>query len=323
VTPDESRAVIPRLASMFDEPFADSSQIPTFLVAQLARPHVTVALSGDGGDEVFGGYRRYMTGSRIWRRLSPLPRPARSGGARLVEAVSPRAWDRLGAATDRLLPRSRRGLVTGNRAHKLAAILDVPSLDDLYLRLTSTWLQPSELVIGAGNDGAPFPAAAGPSRAPADRMMLADLVGYLPDDILVKVDRASMAASLEARAPLLDHRVVEFGWRLPLRQKIRAGEGKWILRRVLERHVPRTITDRPKQGFGVPIDQWLRGPLRPWAEDLLAEDRLRREGFLDPAPIRAALADHLGGRRNRQDELWSVLMFEAWLAEQNTPIHAS
>jgi asparagine synthase (glutamine-hydrolysing) len=213
--------------------------------------------------------------------------------------------------------------VTGNRAHKLAAILDVPSLDDLYLRLTSTWLQPSELVIGAGNDGAPFPAAAGPSRAPADRMMLADLVGYLPDDILVKVDRASMAASLEARAPLLDHRVVEFGWRLPLRQKIRAGEGKWILRRVLERHVPRTITDRPKQGFGVPIDQWLRGPLRPWAEDLLAEDRLRREGFLDPAPIRAALADHLGGRRNRQDELWSVLMFEAWLAEQNTPIHAS
>ncbi len=313
VTSEETLAVIPRLPALYDEPFADASQIPTFLVSQLARASVTVALSGDGGDEVFGGYNRYVSGMRTWSRIGRLPHPARAGLARLLEGVPPRGWDALGSIADQVLPRSRRGLVSGNRVHKLARVLPARDIDALYRSLVSTWPDPAALVTGGHETPVGLSAGAAALADPARRMMLADLLGYLPDDILVKVDRASMGTSLEARAPLLDHRLVELAWRLPIRQLIRDGEGKWLLRRLLERHVPRSLTDRPKQGFGVPIDAWLRGPLRGWAQDLLATDRLTREGLLRPAPIQAALRDHLAGRRNRQDQLWTVLMLEAWL----------
>lgn len=317
VTPEDARAVIPRLAEIYDEPFADSSQIPTFLVSELARRRVTVALSGDGGDEVFGGYNRYVAGTRLWRRLDGIPMPIRRGAASLADAVPPRVWDQAGAAVDRLLPAPRRGLISGNRVHKLATVLDLGSVDEMYTRLVSTWPEPGRLVRGGHEPEFPWRAAKANLRHPAERMMLFDLLGYLPDDILTKVDRASMGTSLEVRAPLLDHRVVEFAWRLPLRQKIRGGVSKWLLRRVLERHVPRPLFERPKAGFGVPIDAWLRGPLREWAEDLLSEERLAREGFFDPAPVRSALMEHMQGRRNRQYQLWTVLMFQSWLDQQH------
>jgi asparagine synthase (glutamine-hydrolysing) len=206
-------------------------------------------------------------------------------------------------------------MVHGNSVHKLASVVDVRGLDDMYRRLVSTWDDPTALVIGGSEDEAPWNAEDLAGLEPAHRMMLLDLLTYLPDDILVKVDRASMATSLEARAPLLDHRLVEFSWRLPLHQKIRGGEGKWVLRRVLERHVPRSLFERPKQGFGIPIDAWLRGPLKEWAQDLLSPDRLRAEGFLRPEPITAALTAHLEGRLNLQYRLWTILMFESWLAD--------
>jgi asparagine synthase (glutamine-hydrolysing) len=317
VTPQETLDVIPRLAESYDEPFADASQVPTSVVSMLARRHVTVALSGDGGDEVFGGYNRYVTGTRLWARSERVPRVIRQTTARGMELVPPAAWDRLGELVDRLLPTSRRGLLTGNNIHKLATVIGQPDIDAFYTRLVSTWPEPASLLVAGGEPALPWAhwLATGP---PARRMMLLDLLTYLPDDILVKVDRASMSASLEARAPLLDHRLVEFCWRLPTHQLVRGGEGKWLLRRVLERHVPREMFERPKHGFGVPIDAWLRGPLREWACDLLSPDRLRREGYLRPEPIEAALWAHLDGRRNLQYQLWTVLMFEAWLERERS-----
>lgn len=314
VTPEEARAVIPLLPTLYDEPFADPSQLPTFLVSRLARRSVTVALSGDGADELFGGYNRYVLGTRAWSLLRRVPRPLRAGGGSLLRALPPALWDRLGRGLDAVLPAHRRGLVTGNRAHKVGGLLGAAGADALYRRLVSTWPEPERLLASP----APPPAAEEVPRSldPAHRMMLADLLTYLPDDILAKVDRASMGTSLEARAPFLDHRVVEFAWRLPLTQKIRGGTGKWLVRQVLARHVPDALTRRPKQGFALPVDAWLRGPLREWAEELLSEARLRREGLLEPGPIRAALRDHLAGTGNRQYELWTVLMFQAWLEEQ-------
>jgi asparagine synthase (glutamine-hydrolysing) len=317
VTPEDTLAVIPRLAELYDEPFADSSQIPTFLVSQLARRRVTVALSGDGGDEIFGGYNRYVAGTRLWRRLGRVPLPIRRGAAGLADAIPPRAWDRAGAAADRLLPATHQGFISGNRVQKLATVLDLGSVDEMYTRLVSTWPEPGRLVRGGHEPELPWRSVKAILPDPANRMMLFDQLGYLPDDILAKVDRASMGTSLEVRAPLLDHRIVEFAWRLPLRQKIRGGVGKWLLRRVLERHVPRSLFDRPKHGFGVPIDAWLRGPLREWAEDLLSEEKLAREGFFDEAAVRSALREHLQGKRNRQHELWAVLMFQSWLDHQH------
>ncbi|HTC85592.1 MAG TPA: asparagine synthase C-terminal domain-containing protein, partial [Candidatus Acidoferrum sp.] len=244
------------------------------------------------------------------------PRPARRGAAALMEGISPRMWDRAGAIANRVLPARQKGLISGNKVHKLASVVALDSVDALYERLVSTWPEPRGMVLGGTEPALPWTALHANLTDPAERMMLFDLTGYLPDDILAKVDRASMAASLEARAPLLDHRVVEFAWRLPLEQRIRRGQGKWILRRVLDRHVPRTLIDRPKHGFGVPIDSWLRGPLRSWATDLLSESRLKREGYFDPRPITSALRDHLEGRRNLQHQLWVILMFEAWIERQ-------
>lgn len=311
VTPEQALAVIPKLQILYSEPFADSSQIPTFLVSQLARQHVTVSLSGDAGDELFCGYNRYQITARLWGRVSRLPRPFRQLAASAVTAVPPGVWDKLGG----LLPMSR----AGDKLHKGAALLGSRSVADLYRGMVSHWSDPASVVLGATE-----PATVLTSLNPAlqdlgdvERMMALDMLSYLPDDILVKVDRAAMGVSLETRVPFLDHRVVEFAWSLPLAYKLRGGVTKWPMRQVLYRHVPRELIERPKMGFGVPIDRWLRGPLREWAETLLAEPRLRAEGYFDPAPIRQKWVEHLSGKRNWQYHLWDVLMFQSWLETQD------
>lgn len=309
VTPAEAQAVIPRLPTLYDEPFADSSQIPTYLVAALARRHVTVSLSGDGGDELFGGYNRYVGGRRLWRAFGWLPRGVRRGLAGALRRLTPQRWDALA----RLLPRGLRPRQLGDKLAKLSDVLPADGIDAFHALLASHWHDPAAVVLGASRAALPQPPPS--PRLPDEtlHMMYLDLVGYLPDDILVKVDRASMGVSLEAREPLLDHRLVEFAWRLPRALKIRGGQGKWPLRQVLYRHVPRALIERPKSGFALPLGDWLRGPLRAWAEALLDEGRLKREGYFQAAPIRARWAEHLAGRHNWQYHLWDVLMFQAWL----------
>ena len=319
VTPQEAMSVIPALPTCYDEPFADASQIPYYLVCQLARKQVTVALSGDGGDELFGGYTRYFAGSKLWNRMRRVPRPLRQMAALGLMAVPPPLWDTLG----------RNALATpGDKIGKMAKVLSERNADGVYRGLVSHWNAAHDLVIGAqktvfGQDNLSRLAAAGVSESEGagrdsanftERMMYFDLMTYLPDDILVKGDRASMSVALEAREPLLDHRLVEFAWKLPLSMKIQQGQGKVLLRKVLYEYVPQEMIERPKMGFGVPIDSWLRGPLRDWAEDLLSPARLNAEGYLDPAPIRKKWAEHLSGRRNWQYHIWDILMFQAWLA---------
>jgi asparagine synthase (glutamine-hydrolysing) len=310
VEPAEAQAVIPTLPEFYDEPFADASEIPTLLVSRLARQAVTVSLSGDGGDEAFAGYTRYRLAGRLNRMLSLLPRSLRSGLGKSILGISPAIWDRLFA----VLPESRRPRLPGDRLHKFARVLDFADADDLNARLIRQWTRPPA--------AAPVPKAPAHAEldqefdravsAPLDRWQLADMLTYLPDDILVKLDRASMAASLEGREPLLDHRVIEFAWRLPPRLRIAKGQGKWLLRRVLDRYVPRALVERPKMGFAVPIDTWLRGPLRDWAEDLLSEHSIKSAGLLDAAPVRQRLAEHQSGLRNWQYPLWGALMIQAW-----------
>lgn len=314
VSPHEAMEVIPRLAQVYDEPFADESQIPTLLVASLARRKVTVALSGDGGDEAFGGYTRHFLGPRLWRRLRYVPSGVRAYVAATLQAVSPQRWDRLFALPTRVLPRSLRLPAAGDQLHKFARVLTVDSPEAMYLQLISRCDDPQRLVIGGTEPLAPLSSwreDAASMNLP-EVMMCYDGERYLPDDVMVKVDRATMAASLEARAPLLDHRVVEFAWRLPLHMKVRNGQGKWILRQVLRRYVPAALTDRPKHGFRVPIGGWLRGPLRDWAESLLDEDRLEQDGFFDGARVRHLWSEHLAGRRDRSCCIWNILMFQAW-----------
>lgn len=334
VTAPEARQVIPSLPRLYDEPFADSSQIPTFLVCQAARRRVTVALSGDAGDELFGGYNRYLWGPRLWRRLAWLPPPARRALGRALAALPVAAWDALGAPLNTLLPGARGLTRLGDKAHKLAARLGAArDLDSLYASLVTEWPEPGLLVHGAGDgsgrealglagegaraggvdDLACPPSAMPPDLAPVERMMWLDTLTYLTDDLLCKVDRAAMATSLETRVPFLDPRVVELAWRLPLGMKIRDQQGKWALRQILYRHVPRALIERPKAGFAIPVGAWLRGPLRDWAEALLAEERLAGEGYLWPAPVRQAWREHLSGRRDWTQRLWAVLMFQAWL----------
>ena len=318
VTPEQAMAVIPRLPTLYDEPFSDSSQIPTFLVSQLAREHVTVSLSGDAGDELFCGYDRYQVTANLWRKLAAVPLPLRQLAANGLTSVSPQSWNGLAAAVKGLLPRSARFANTGDKLHKGAGVLTSGSVDALYLGLASHWDDPASVVIG-GREPATLLTGNAPSLSGLDqvqRMMALDLITYLPDDILVKVDRAAMAVSLESRVPFLDHRVVEFAWRLPQSMKLREGLTKWALRQVLYRHVPPALIERPKMGFGVPIADWLRGPLRDWAESLLEETRLRREGFFAPEPVRRKWEEHLSGQRNWEYHLWDVLMFQAWLEQQ-------
>ncbi len=313
VTPAEALAVVPRLPALFDQPFADSSQIPTFLVSQLARQHVTVSLSGDGGDELFGGYDRYFVGDRLRRWLMPVPRVARRGLAHALRAWSPQQWDRgLGGVG----VRSALGRkVTGDRLHKLAGVLAGDSDRIMYRDLMSHWRDADSVALGAREPKTVItdPASWAAVHDLVPWMMYVDLVGYLPDDILVKVDRATMGVSLESRAPFLDHSVVEFAWALPQEMKVRGGLGKRILRSLLDRYVPRHLVDRPKMGFGVPLDSWLRGPLKEWAAALLDPARLRREGYLDEAHVTRKWTEHQLGTGSWQYPLWDVLMFQAWL----------
>ncbi|MBV2182165.1 MAG: asparagine synthase (glutamine-hydrolyzing) [Castellaniella sp.] len=314
VTPQQALDVIPRLPDLYSEPFADSSQIPTFLVSQLARQKVTVSLSGDGGDELFAGYGRYVRNERHWQRVSRWPHAARLLAAWGMRALPPEAWNTLLGPLQPAMPRSLRQADVGAKLHKAAGMLAARRIDDVYLQALTRW-EPAGLVIDGREPttclrGNP-PRLEGLSSV--QRLMALDAITYLPDDILVKVDRAAMGVSLESRVPLLDHRVVEFAWRIPQDLKRRDGVNKWILRQVLYRHVPRELIERPKMGFGVPVGQWLRGPLRDWAESLLDESRLRREEFFNPSRIRHAWEQHLSGRRNRHSQLWGVLMFQAWL----------
>ena len=312
VTPTEAQAVIPSLPEIYDEPFADSSQIPTFLLSQLARNEVTVALSGDGGDEILGGYNRYVLTSWVWQRMRLCPRVIRQGLAASLAMIPPAGWDKVARGLDRMVPRAAQQPRPGYQMAKFASLLAADGPDALYRLVTARWLEPSAVVLGDLEPPLAELAERPRLTDSTDRLMLSDAIGYLPDDILVKVDRASMAVSLEVRAPLLDHRLVEFAWRLPRTMKIRGREGKWVLRQVLYRHVPQELVDRPKQGFDVPLDTWLRGPLRDWAEGMLAPARLAAEGFFDPLPIRDLWSQHLAGRRNWAIRLWPILMFQAW-----------
>lgn len=317
VSAQMARDVIPSIPWMYDEPFADSSQIPTYLVCKAARQHVTVALSGDGGDELFGGYNRYFWGPKIWDRLAWIPFPLRKALGSTIQSIPMSGWDALSelAGVSRL----------GDKAHKLASRLrSVRDMDDLYWSLVTEWQDPASIVRGveqvpispwANNDTLPA------GLDPVERMMFKDTMTYLPDDILCKVDRAAMACSLETRVPFLDHRVVELAWQLPMNMKIRGNTGKWALRQVLYKYVPKELIERPKAGFAIPIGQWLRGSLRDWAEDLLSESRLNTEGYFYAKPIRQAWAEHLTGRRDHTSKIWSILMFQAWLQEQSRPVH--
>lgn len=312
VSADDARAVIPRLPDLYDEPFADSSQIPTFLVCAAARSKVTVALSGDGGDELFGGYNRYFWGNRIWRRIGWLPFPVRRVLGKALQSLPVAAWDALGGLAGGVQR-------PGDKAHKLASRLQTIRVDDdLYRSLVNEWPRNTQIVRRVGQPMCRLDdrLLAQGIVIPEQRMMLWDMLTYLPDDILVKVDRAAMGVSLETRAPFLDHRLVELAWRLPLHMKIRNGQGKWALRQILYRHVPRELIERPKAGFAIPVGEWLRGPLREWAEDLLAEQRLSVQGYLDATPIHIRWREHLSGRRDWTPSLWSVLMFQSWLDRQ-------
>lgn len=314
VMPKDALDVIPKLPSLYDEPFSDSSQIPTFLVSQLARQHVTVSLSGDAGDELFGGYNRYLWAKNIWNKVGWMPKSVRKGIAKGITSFSPEAWEDLFSKCGPILPRQIKQRNPGDKLHKLAEILGLDNPQELYKGLVSHWNSPASVVIGATE---PPTVLTDYNQIKLsdfiERMMYLDTVSYLPDDILVKVDRASMGVSLESRVPMLDHRVVEFAWQLPLSMKIKNGQGKWLLRQVLYKYVPSELIERPKMGFGVPLDAWLRGPLKDWCEELLSERRLKNEGFFNSDLVRAKWQDHLSGHRNWQYHLWDVLMFQEWL----------
>jgi asparagine synthase (glutamine-hydrolysing) len=315
VTPEETRSVIPKLPTLYDEPFADASQIPTYLVSALARKQVTVSLSGDGGDEIFGGYTHYARAPWLWRWMRALPVSARRALGAALSRLSIPAYNRLLGGHRRLASERIRPGTPGEQIHKFAQAFAAADPWELHRHFASQWRHPSELVLDGEEPPTIFTEASHrPSLSdPVARMLVTDALAYLPDDILTKVDRASMGVSLEARVPILDHRVVEFSARLPMHLKIRDGPGKWLLRQVLHRYIPPTMIERPKMGFASPIGAWLRGPLREWAESLLAEDRLAREGYLRPEPVRKVWREHLAGDRNAQDMLWNVLMFQAWL----------
>ena len=311
--------IVPQLGSMFDEPFADSSQIPTALVSRLAREDVVVVLSGDGGDELFGGYDRYAWTTRLWSRISGIPRPARKAMAMGISAIPPKLTATLATLANRCLPARMRIRNPADKARLMSLLLVARDPSDLYRSMIGHWKQPGTLLAeGLAPEEEPVLPDVSPRLDDRHQMMMTDLHGYLPDDILVKVDRSSMNVGLEARVPLLDHRLVELAWRLPVELKYRNGQGKWLLRQILAEDVPPRHWDRPKQGFGVPIGEWLRGPLRDWSESLLSRDRLVREGFFRPDPVRSTWQQHLSGPVDHGAYLWDILMFQSWL-ESNGP----
>lgn len=310
VSSDDVLDVVPRLGQIYDEPFADSSQIPTFLVSRLARRHVTVSLSGDGGDELFGGYNRYVFAPRVWRALRPLPLPVRKAASAAMRRLAAVQGGRVADGLNGLLPRAWQIRTLAAQLFKLSGLLGAASEEALYERLVSTSPDAERLLRGPGRASVPRSV---PEGLPfVERMMYLDAVSYLPGDILAKVDRASMAVSLEAREPLLDHRLAELAWTLPMRFKIRNGKSKWALREVLYRHVPQALIERPKAGFGLPLGAMLRGPLRAWADALLAEERLRAQDLFHADRVRQRWAEHLRGQHDWAHALWNVLMFQLW-----------
>lgn len=313
VTPKDALDTIPEIPRWYDEPFADASQVPTLLVSQLTRRHVTVALSGDGGDELFGGYDRYFWTMALQRWFDRVPAVARNSTRVALEKLVPQ----LRAHWFNALPRFLRGRLTRSRLQKMAEVLSAPDSDILYRQILSIWANPLELVrTDKEARGRLWDATLTQGLDTLlERMQFTDAINYLPDDILTKVDRASMAVALEARVPLIDYRVVEFAWRLPESMKVREGKGKWILRQVLAKYVPDELIDRPKKGFGVPLGTWLRGPLREWAESLLSEQELTRNGLLDVPLVRRMWAEHVSGERNCETPLWLILMLQAWMRE--------
>ena len=316
ITDADARAVIPSLPDIYDEPFADASQIPTYLVAKLARSEVTVALSGDGGDELFAGYNRYLFVAEFWQQLQHFPMGIRKAAAWALAQPGTQAWDALFHALAPLLPKRFTPAMPGEKMHKTARILSSATLRDLHGRLISQWLRPEQALSSHYNHAAPLPEpllTQADDLPPLVQQMLWDTQTYMVDDILTKVDRASMHVGLEARVPLLDHHVVELASRISLSMKLRGGVGKWALRQVLYRYVPEALIERPKMGFAVPLDDWLRGPLRDWAETYLAADRLSGEGYFDTAVIRQTWLAHCRGNANHGHKLWAVLMFQLWL----------
>ena len=320
VTEAEAREVIPLLPELYDEPFADTSQIPTFLVCRSAKQNVTVSLSGDGGDELFGGYSRYFWGPRFWNRFQYFPYAVRRSMGNLINNIPLSGLNAIGKSYSKLLSNNDDPLLLGDKLYRLANRLRiVKTNDELYRSLVNEWPMSSGILNGSHSESKcqlddPLPIIG--LDHPAMHMMLQDMRSYLPDDILCKVDRASMGVSLEVRTPFLDPDVIELATRLPMDFKIRNGNGKWILKQILYKHVPKSIVDRPKSGFGIPIGAWLKGPLRGWADDLLSYDRLKRDGFFDPDIVHDIWSEHLTGRRDWTTRLWAILMFQAWYLEQ-------
>jgi asparagine synthase (glutamine-hydrolysing) len=315
VSSKKAMEVIPKLPSIYDEPFSDSSQIPTFLVSQLAKDHVKVALSGDGGDELFCGYNRYLMGKKFSNISRFMPLSLRKILALSIQLISPQKWNKV----YNFLPGLNEYVNFGDKIHKGASVLESETLYDYYYKLCSHWKNPNKVVVNCKE----------PKTLLTDlnydlknfniqqQMMILDFITYLPDDILTKVDRAAMACSLETRVPFLDHKLIEYVWKIPHSLKFRNGKGKWILRQILEQYIPKNLIERPKMGFGVPIGIWLRGPLQDWAENLLSETRLKQEGFFNSKLIRDKWMEHLSGKKNWQYDLWDVLMFQAWKDEYN------
>jgi asparagine synthase (glutamine-hydrolysing) len=314
VTPSQAREAILQMPAIYDEPFADSSQIPTYLVSRMAREHVKVALTGDGGDELFGGYDRYFVGQRAFPVIRSIPGWARRPLASLIKTMPPASWQSVIGWLRGLGGRARLSDISGERLHRLALQLRASSEAHMYEILMTRPADETVALDGCEERASDVSSGWLASLPPAEAMMLFDTLNILPDDFLTKVDRASMAVSLETRAPFLDPRLFEFAWRLPLEWRISATAGKLLLREVLRRFVPGEIVDRPKQGFGIPVGSWLKGPLQDWAESLLDERRLRREGYLSPGPIRSKWAEHLAGTHDRQSEIWAAVVFQEWLA---------
>lgn len=317
VSSQDALNVIPKLPNLYCEPFADSSQIPTFLVSSLARHHVTVSLSGDGGDELFCGYNRYLFADKFWKGLRMTPASVRELVGKSIKSLPAAGWNKTFELLNRITPRKFNGISWGDKLQKGAGVIASKDLTNLYQGLVSNWQDPSTVVIGDGEHDRIFSTDVQLLSDVGDiqKMMAIDTISYLPDDILVKVDRAAMGVSLETRVPFLDHHIFEFASKIPLAMKLKNGVGKLILRDILYRYVPKDLIERPKMGFGVPVADWLRGPLKEWAEELLGESRLRSQGFFYPEVVRQMWSEHLMGAHNWQSQLWAVLMFQAWLED--------